>query len=95
VFLNARIFGSENILLSPTVYMVLNTKSATVLIKSNIIERWYNVIRLTLKLTLLDLKPRKKSLVLTLLSILIVKADTKQIATFVYSRSIDSTESGI
>jgi len=71
VFLNARIAGSEKILLSPTVYMVLNTKSATVLIKSNIIGRWYNVVRLT------------------------VKANTKQIATFVYSRSIDSTESGM
>ena len=66
-----------------------------VLIKSNIIGKWYDVIRLTLKLILLDLKLRKKSLVLTYSSMLIVKANTKLIAIIVHFRSTDSTEGGI
>jgi len=63
-----------------------------VLIKLNIIERLCGVVRLTLELTLLNLKSRKKSLVLTPSSILIIKTNTKQIATFI---SIDLTENGI
>ena len=66
-----------------------------VLIKSNIIGKWYDIVRLTLKLILLDLKLRKKSLVLTYSSMLIVKANIKLIAIIVYFRSTDSTESGI
>jgi len=54
---------------------------------------WY--YKTNLKLILLDSKPRKESLVLTLSSALIVKANTKQIVIFVYSRSIISTENDI
>ena len=95
MFLNIRIVGSGNILSLPAIYMVPNAKSAIVFIKLNITERWCGIIRLTLKLILLDSKPRKESLVLTLSSALIVKANTKQIVIFVYSRSINSTENGV
>jgi len=58
-------------------------------------ERWYGVVRLTLKLILLDSKLRKESLVLTHSSVLIAKVNIKLIATIVYSGSTDLTESSM
>ena len=77
-----------------------NAKNIIVLIKSNTIERWYSIVRLSLKLILLDLKLRKKSLILTHSSILhssvlTVKKNTKPITRTVYFKSTDSIESGI
>jgi len=46
-------------------------------IKSNIIERWHNVIRQISKLIPLDSRLRKKNYALILSSILIVKRKTK------------------
>jgi len=66
-----------------------------VLIKLNITERLCGVVRLNLELTLLYLKPKKESFVFTPSSILIIKINTKQIATFIHFKSIDLTENGI
>ena len=63
--------------------------------KLNTIERWYGVVRLTLKLILLDSKLRKESLALTHSSVLIAKINIKLIATIVYSGSTDLTESSM
>ena len=71
--------------------MVLNVKSVMVLTKSNTIEMWLDVAKLTIKLTLLDLKPKKKSYVLTHSNMLTVKANIKLIAMTVHSRNISST----
>jgi len=72
-----------------------NARSVIVFIKLNTIERWYGIVRLTLKLILLESKLRKESLVLTHSSMLIAKVNTKLIATIVYSGSTDSTESSM
>jgi len=95
VFLNTQIAESEDILLLFVAHMVLNVKNAIVPIKLNITGKWYGVIRQILTLIHLDLKQRKKNLVLTYLSISIAKRNIKQIAIAVLSGDIDSTESGM
>jgi len=44
VFLNAKIVGSEDILLLLVAHMVLNVKNVMVPIKLNIIGKWYGTI---------------------------------------------------
>ena len=46
-----------------------------VLIKLNTIGKWYDVVRLMIKLTFLGLKPRKKNYVLIYSNISIAKAN--------------------
>ena len=59
------------------IYMVSSIKSTIPLIKSNIIEIWCGVIKLTTKLTSLNLKPRKANYALTLSNVSIVKTNTR------------------
>ena len=54
---------------------------------------WY--CKANFKIFLLDLKLRKKNLILIHSSILIAKANTRQILIVVHSGSIDSTKSSI
>ena len=95
MFLNAKIVGSEDILLLLVAYIVLNVKNAIVPIKLNITEKWYGVVQQILTLIHLDLKQRKKNLVLTYLSTSIPKGNIRQIAIAILSRNTDSTESGM
>jgi len=75
--------------------MVLNVKNAIVPIKLNITGKWYGAVRQILILIHLDLKQRKKNLVLTYLSTSITKRNIRQIAIAVLSGNIDLTESGM
>jgi len=95
VFLNAKIVGSENILLLLVAHMVLNIKNAIVPIKLNITRKWYGTVRQSLTLIHLDLKQKKENLVLTYLSISIAKGNIRQIAIAVLSGNIDSTKSSM
>ena len=95
MFLNAKIVGSKNILLLLVTHMVLNVKNVIVPIKLNITGKWYSTIRQILTLIYLDLKQRKKNLVLTYLSISIAKGNIRQIVIAVLSENIDSTESSM
>jgi len=95
VFLNAKIVESEDILLLLVAHIVLNVKNVIVPIKLNITGKWYGTIRQILILIHLDLKQRKKNLVLTYLSISIANGNIRQIVIAVLSENIDSTESSM
>ena len=95
VFTNARTVRNRDILLLYIMCMIPDASSVMAHIKSNITERWYSVIRLTLRLTFLGLKQRKKSPVHTLLSALTIKRSIKLVAFHVYFRDIGLTKSSI
>ena len=78
-----------------TIYIVLNTRNVIVLINLNITEKWHSIVRLTLKQILLDLKLKIEDLVLTHLSISIVRVNIRQIAIATLSRNTNSIESSM
>ena len=75
-------------------HMVSSIKSTIPLIKSNIIEIWSGVVKLTTKLTSPNLKPRKANYALTLSNESIVKTNTRWIVMNVHFENIGSTENG-
>ena len=95
MFLNIQIAESKDILLLLVAHIVLNVKNTIVSIKLNITGKWYGAVRQILTLIHLDLKQRKKNLVLTYLSISIAKRNIRQIAIAVLSGNTDSIESSM
>ena len=67
MFLNTRIIESKDISLLLTIHIVLNTRNAIVSIKSNITEKWHSVVRPTLKQILLNLKPKERKTLYSLI----------------------------
>jgi len=65
-----------------TVLIAPNIKSAIAFTKLNIIEIWLGITKLTLKLTLLNLKPRKENHALIYSNVLTAKVNIKLIAIF-------------
>ena len=77
------------------IHIVLNVKNIIVPIKLNITGKYYGAVRQILTLIHLDLKQRKKNLILTYLSISIVKRNIRQIAIAVLFGNTNSIESGM
>jgi len=77
------------------VFIASNIKSVIVFTKLNIIRIWLGITKLTLKLTLLDSKPRKESHALIYLNMLTANINIKLIAINVYFKSIGLTDNSI
>ena len=89
---NARIVGGRAILLFCVESKGPNMSSATVLTSLNIIVILHGAVKLMIKSTLLDWRPRKVNHTLTPSSVPIAKINTKQTQIYAPSGGIVSTK---